>query len=137
MFQCKQCFIEFDAPLKCEGFCSWFCAFHNYHFSEKSKQSANIKKWLRLNDLMREEKESDIWQNKIDTSKKLAKHFNTMKNKDLGLLIQKNYKSVSNEKTYNTRLYETFNYCTCKGFNYRGECKHVQDLNKFYKLLTQ
>ena len=138
MYKCKQCFIEFKTELKCEGFCTWYCRFMSYHNSEDSKKAANMKEWFRLNDLMREEKEQDKYNNKVKKSKNITKKFNNMKNKEAGLLIQRNYRSETDHtRSYNTRLYETFNHCECAGFKNRGDCKHVQDLNNFYKLLTQ
>jgi len=50
------------------------------------------------------------------------------------IIKQGKFKSKSSDKTYITRIYDTFDYCDCKGFQVRKKCRHVDELKKEKKI---
>lgn len=44
--------------------------------------------------------------------------------------ISAKFKSSRSDFTYNTAIYEMFNYCDCPGYRRHRKCKHIKTLEK-------
>ena len=51
-------------------------------------------------------------------------------------LIKQEFTGTNREK-YLTQIFDSFEDCNCKGFQFRHDCKHIRKLKKYYNLFNQ